>query len=278
MNEEVLLQMRSVIMETAKRISKNFNVFEIDTSKKGYNKNPKKSCEDAASKILDWIEDDLKEEILHMPKDKIIGKFSNSKYLDGIETEKLVKEFENIGDFAARADIESDLTKVQALPVVIVRNKSGDILQLRRRERHSDNALHEKLVIWAGGHTRKEDKHDGKTITNCAVRELEEELRLCIDPKDLDLLGAVYSDSSEGTSKHIAIVYEWRAETDDVAVALSNAEFFERRGNSLSGSFVSPDSLLDMIDEKKLTEEWSEQIIRNLLPATAKNATPSLFD
>src|SRR5207249_232608 len=143
------------------------------------------------------------------------------------------------GDFRPREEVEKDKTRVQALPVVIVRNKKGEVLRLRRRERFSTNPLHEKLVIWAGGHLRKEDRTNGLSVLACAQRELQEELRLCVEADELRLLGAIYRDLGERTAKHAAIVYEWRAQTDEVAVVLSSAEFFERRGTSLSGNFVS---------------------------------------
>ena len=278
MNEEVLQQMGSVIMETAKRLKSHFRVFEINTSKPGYNGKKDKTCETAANKILDWIEDELNEEILYLPKKIVVEYFDMAASIDSQSANGLIVKFDSEGVFSSRENVEKDQAKIQALPVVIVRNKGGEILRLRRRERDENNALHEKIVIWAGGHVRKEDNQNGLAIKNCAIRELQEELRLRVEPDQLNLLGAVYSDISAGTSKHVALVYEWRAETDDVSIALSNSEFFERRGNSLSGTFVSADSLGKMLEKKNLTEEWSSQIIRNLLPDTAGSISPGLFD
>ena len=64
----------------------------------------------------------------------------------------------------------------------------------------------------------------------------------------------------------MAIVYEWRARTDDIAIALSATEFFERRGTSLSGSFVAPRQLATDIDNGQICEPWSVEIVRHLLP------------
>jgi predicted NUDIX family phosphoesterase len=98
------------------------------------------------------------------------------------------------------------------------------------------------------------------------LRELHEELRLSLDAKDLKLIGAIHSDVGGKTSKHIAIVYEWRAETDDVKVVLSNTEFAERRGTSLSGKFVNvKDLIANLSKHGQGIEPWSEEIIRNLL-------------
>jgi hypothetical protein len=97
-------------------------------------------------------------------------------------------------------------------------------------------------------------------------RELHEELRLSIEPKALRLVGAIFADLGGSTSKHVTIVYEWRAETDDVAVALSNSEFFERRGTSLSGKFLAVvDLAASLKGDAGQPEPRSEQILRNFL-------------
>ena len=109
------------------------------------------------------------------------------------------------------------------------------------------------------------------------VRELQEELRLSVEAEQLCLLGAVYADSGGRTSQHMALVYEWVANTDDVALVLSTAEFFERRGTSLSGSFVSLETLASDVEAGKLKEAWSTEIIRNLLPKTTVTFKPRLI-
>ena len=165
----------------------------------------------------------------------------------------------------SRELIEADLTRVQALPVVVIRNRSGQILQLKRKEKNKKNALHDQLVIWAGGHVRKEDSANGHTIVQCAIRELQEELRLRVEPTELTLLGAVFSDHGGGLSRHLALVYEWCASTDDVNLVLNAAEFFERRGSSQSGKFVGLTDLLRCVESEQVVEAWSVKILEELL-------------
>jgi ADP-ribose pyrophosphatase YjhB (NUDIX family) len=150
-------------------------------------------------------------------------------------------------------------------------------LRLRRREQSDENPLHQKIVAWVGGHVRREDATSGKPLDHCAMRELNEELRLNIESKDLRLLGAVYIDGQQRTSQHVAIVYEWRATTDDVAIALSSAEFFERRGTSLSGSFVDLNVLAADVESGKIQELWTQEIVRELL-ARDFGFNPRLFN
>ena len=60
----------------------------------------------------------------------------------------------------------------------------------------------------------------------------------------------------------MAFVYEWQAESDDVEIALCNAEFMERHGTSLQGTFLPAKTI---IEEENELEEWSKEILNNLL-------------
>jgi len=111
----------------------------------------------------------------------------------------------------------------------------------------------------------------------CITRELEEELRLRVNSDNITLLGAIYIENNKSSSKHVAIVHEWKAPTDDVEVALSNAEFFERRGTSLSGKFVDLDEILKDMNIGKNEEEWSGYIIREFVAKDSKFIQRPLF-
>jgi predicted NUDIX family phosphoesterase len=151
----------------------------------------------------------LKEEILFLPVDTVAPLFESTTWIGKTAAQQLVESFTTEGAFRSRETVESDITLVQALPVVVVRNRSGDLLRLKRREQRKDNPLHGKIVIWAGGHVRREDGANGPSIGQGAVRELQEELRLSIEPRELEMLGAVWIRGREGdrTRRHVAIVY-----------------------------------------------------------------------
>lgn len=264
MNTDMLQLTLDVTNETADRLRRYFRIFKVDTShSKGISAN--ETAELVVSHILDVIEEQIREDILCLPKSQVTTIFNGTVCIGEKKAATLIEEFLSNGEFRARDEIEKDSGLLQALPIVVVRNKQGDILQLRRREKSEDNPLHEKVVIWAGGHVRSEDKHNGNSIIQCIMRELKEELRLNILEKDLTLLGAIYSDVGKRTSNHVAIVYEWRTHNDDVNVALCSAEFFERRGTSLSGKFVDLDTVRKLVKEQRDSEVWSEEILEQFL-------------
>jgi len=276
MNTEVLKQMLKTTEETAEKLKGDFRIFTIDTS--GSSKDgPQRTAEKVADLALNVIEEHLREEILFLPQTRIAQLFTGRKFIPAPDAQKLVEAFGKSGQFRPRDEVEQDKQLVQALPVVVIRNKSGDVLRLRRKERDGENPLHEKLVIWAGGHARKEDQTNGDTLLQCAIRELQEELRLSLEPTELELRGAIYFDLNQRSARHVAIVYEWKAQADDVAVVLSTAEFFERRGTSLSGTFVSITELAADVECGKLAEDWSVEIVREVLAKGQIQFSPQLL-
>ena len=264
MNEAVLEQFRTNTRGACNRLRGMFRIFELDTSSPGSDR--RRTAEKAAAIVLDLISEQLQEEILCLPKTEVQKLFGGVSSVGCQKASELIDLFVAKGQYVARAAAEASPELLQALPAVVVRTKSGQVLLLRRREKQEENPLHDRVVIWAGGHVRREDAVNGNPIMQGAIRELQEELRLSLDANTLRLLGAIYTDLGGSTSRHVAIVYEWRAETDDVVVALSNAEFFERRGTSLSGKFTALEDLrAGWSNFSKQSEAWSEQIIRDLL-------------
>ena len=279
MNTEVLKQIGEVNKKCVDEFGDAFRIFPIDTSFGETRDNPGRTAEVVTEAILALIEEQVAEEIISCPKESVVRFFAGASFIRGAQADALVRTFRDAkGDsFRPRDEVEADGSRVQAIPIVIVRNASGDVLRLRRREKTADNPLHDKIVIWAGGHVRREDSIAGDPLVRCAVRELEEELRLQIDSESLHLIGAVYFDTGGKTSKHLGVAYEWQASTDDVAVVLSRSEFFERRGNSLSGSFASIDALAREVEEHNLKEPWSVELIREYLAKGSFDFTPTLI-
>ena len=98
--------------------------------------------------VLDLIEEQLDEESLFLPADAVADVFAGETCIDKAAARALLDRFTADGRFESREVVESNDTLIQALPVAVVRNRAGDVLRLRRRERRRDNPLHEKLVIW----------------------------------------------------------------------------------------------------------------------------------
>lgn len=275
MNAQVLDQLRAIYDQAASDLADDFNVVRIDTSSEGLN-TPPKSAGHALDNVLDMIELAVEERILFLPTAHVERIFGSSKAVGREGARQLASAFESHGEYRARIEVEPDVTSVQALPIVVVRNKSGDVLVLLRREANPRNPLHEKVVIWAGGHAREEDGPEN-VLAECASRELYEELRVSVDVSELSLLGAIYDRSGERSARHAALVYEWRAPSDDVAIALSSDEFFERHGTSLTGNFVSLEELSHRMRTSDIDESWSMSVADFLLSRSSVRAEDRLI-
>lgn len=270
MNETVLMKFRDTLERMGTEYADRFRIFKVDTSTPPHNKQ-QPAVEHIARLVLDIIDQHLSENILSLPRPEVEKVFSGKEVVPAESAQELMQAFTQKGAYRPRVDAERDPSMIQLLPIAIVRDKAGNVLVLRRRELLSSNPLHERLVIWAGGHVREEDGKSGHAIERCVVRELKEELRLCVRIEDLRLRGAMWMDSDNPkTRQHVAVVYEWRAPSDDVRVSLSNAEFYERRGTSLSGNFCGPQELQEKLnqDKKGGTEAWTAAIIEEILDET----------
>ena len=279
MNPKILKQIKDVNEQYVEQLGRDFRIFSVNTSDGETKENPKRTAEVVTEAILGLIEEHVAENILSCSKEIVTKLFDDKNFINDSQAEELARHLREGGDsnFRPRDEVEEDGSRVQALPIVVVRNASGEVLRLRRREKSNDNPLHDKIVIWAGGHVRCEDAVNGDSLIHCAIRELEEELRLQIEFSSLRLIGAVYFDNGGSTSKHVAIAYEWRALTDDVSVVLSRSEFFEKRGTSLSGSFASVADLATDVEDKKLIEPWSVELVREYLAKDTFDSNPRLL-
>ena len=277
MNLEVLGMIRDTIVDCCEALKNEFLTYKVDTSFGDTKGDPTRTAELVTDVILALVEEQIKEEVLFLPKARVKELFAGKGFLDASHANKLAGLFRECGTFDARENVEANQTLVQALPIVVVRNASGAVLRLRRREKSQENPLHKEIVIWAGGHVRREDAINGDPLVYCAMREVREELRLNVEFESLHLLGAVYSDTGGSTSKHVGIAYEWRAPTDDVAVALTSVEFFERRGTSLSGSFVEIEKLSRDVDKDEIKDPWSAELVREWLAKGSFDFSPRLF-
>ena len=266
MNTETLEQIRAVNQRCTEELGDRFRIVTIDTSAGETKGSPQRTAEVVAEAILALAEGHVVENILCCPKEKVTSLFAGRCYVGASEAQALLSAFRGPeASFRPREDVEADGAVVQALPVVVVRNADGHVLRLRRREASKENPLHDKVVIWAGGHVRCDDADNGDPLVHCAIRELEEELRLQVERSALRFVGATYFGNGDRTSKHVGIVYEWQSKTNDVATVLSRSEFYERNGTSLSGSFAPVSELAEDVANRRLKEPWSVEIVRNHL-------------
>ena len=257
MDSAVLGNIKKTVDAVANKYDGRFNIHRIDTSESRYDC-LSKSVVRVVDIVLGCVERQTEENILHLEHERVRSFFGKVARISSESAGKLVAAFQKEEKYTPRKNVEGDDNQVQALPIVVVRDKSGRFLRLKRREVSPEDPLHGKNVLWAGGHVREEDDKNGDPILQCALRELREELRISAGEEDLKLMGAIHirSDNNPKTGKHVAIVYEWQAKSDSVGIVLSGAEFFEGPGNAMKEGEFLPFSQLSE------TEDWSAEIIK----------------
>lgn len=274
MTEKVLDRMREQTLQCIEELKGSFKIKHVDTSGSS---TAKQTAETVADFVLELARKLVDEDVLHISASDISHYFSGKQFITDTEAENLVDSIRASAKYDSRSIVEDNSEFVQPIPVAVIRNQKGELLLLKRRESTKENHLHDKFVVWAGGHVREEDASNGDPILHCLCRELDEELRLSIDRKELKFIGAVYDPVSEKSKKHLALLHEWQAPTDDDSVTLTAAEFRERRGNSVSGTFQAISGIRGVLGPKSSLEPWSKIILREVYKASLNGEDTNLF-
>jgi predicted NUDIX family phosphoesterase len=269
MSEDTLLQINRSIEATKKAHGPRFKAIEhIDTT----SMESRETATKITAKTLDVLTNFLDEEICVVPADAV----SNEIPLKGFVTERAIVDafVDAVGKhkkFVRRSRAEEDPTVIQPIPCAIIRWKEQVLLLRRNKKGH---ALHDKYLLWAGGHVNISD--DCPTILQAALeRELSEEIFIKgaykLSEKPIAL---VRTDENARASRHIGVLYEITLESDDVALAMNQKEFKETRGTSMSGRLVEPAALVEVYDK---LNDWSKSMVTHFWPKLSIGPTSPLF-
>ena len=217
-----------------------------------------------AQRILSVAESTVPEDILVLPR----GAVSPALFRPGFRaTDETVEAFVRAVDskslLVPRPTAEEEPLKyVQPIALAVVRH-ADKILLLRRKEADQQSYMHEKYVVCAGGHLRRDDRSGaaGTTVEGGLHRELKEELQLA-EVEDIRLLGLVYDTDLTRYLGHIGVIYEVRLAKEEAALARSGTkEFKERAGTSVSCTFVS---VKELEGRYANMDEWSKHLVSAL--------------
>jgi predicted NUDIX family phosphoesterase len=224
-------------------------------------------------KALDVLTNFVDEQICAVPA----GLLPNSVPLKGlIETPAVVNNFVHLVNsqkrFVRRSQAEQDPNLIQPIPCAIIRWKD-QILQLKRKKK--GHALHEKYLLWAGGHVNAADDSDD-ILKSALLRELSEEIFIkgsfTVSERPVAL---VRTDEDARASRHIGVLYEVILGSADVALAMNQKEFKETRGTSMSGRLIAPTSLPEFYDK---LNDWSKSMVHHFWPKLQVGSGTPLLD
>lgn len=124
-----------------------------------------------------------------------------------VEQNILEKIFNN-AYFIDRDLAETDESKKQIIPYVVIKNENNEILVVQRTKKQTEKRLHNLYSVGIGGHINPIDENKNKELTfyNGLNRELNEELY--IDKlKSLEYVGLILDDSTEVSRVHLGILF-----------------------------------------------------------------------
>ena len=101
-----------------------------DTSLGDTRGDPKRTAEVVVEAILGLIEEQVAEDIMSCSKESVVRSFAGKRFLQGSQAADLTRHFCEVDDtrFRPREEVEPDDGRVQAIPIVVVRNASGEVL------------------------------------------------------------------------------------------------------------------------------------------------------
>lgn len=267
MNEKTINQYNLSVEQTKEYFVDKFKYIEcIDTTETG----PVEAGEKITRKTLEILGSSLDEKILAIPKTSVKEILTASGFVVSEKGKQINQIIREKGKYVPRSEIEKSEDYIQLIPCGIIEHE-GKILLLRRSEIDPSNRLHEKYVIWAGGHVREQDTSGPEDVLYTGIkRELAEELFIKSQYSIDGPIGFVYFQGNIKSRKHLGVVYKVRLASDEVALGLDQTEFKERRGKSVSGTFQSPEQLKDYYSGM---EQWSKAILEQYYKIEAKESS-----
>jgi predicted NUDIX family phosphoesterase len=181
--------------------------------------------------------------------------------LDGaINPEKVYLPLEDAGLFR-RGDAETDTTKRQIIPYIIVTRKNGDILTYKRGAKGGEERLHDLYTFGVGGHINSKDYPCGipsvedaaaKAIVNCIEREIKEELAISISDFEAppQIIAVISLNNSEVDKVHLGIAFKAVIKEESIELIKPEEGAFEET------SFKT----IEEIESLRL-EDWSRTLI-----------------
>jgi predicted NUDIX family phosphoesterase/thymidylate kinase len=264
MNETALQQFNDAIEFVSSEYAADFrHVHHKPTD----NAQADRTTAEIVRQILDELTGFLDEKVLVVPRAKFMAlEPQQGCNLRREATTRLARLIQSDGFFLSRSQAESRYDLVQPIAICVIRYRD-EIFVVKRRESSRRHRLHDAIAVWVGGHVRQEDaKPEGmRGALRVAIRrELDEEVLLSLNGSaNLDrIVGFVWDDSNDKSQIHIGMIHEIEAPHRDAKLALSQTEFVERRGTSLSGTFYPLSKITTTVKEP--IELWSYYLLTQL--------------
>jgi len=257
-------------------------VLKIDTSNKDQNDVSKEVTE----KTLDELKSMLMERIGYVTPSLSILHDIGEKRIFPIGQIPLQDYLGNIS-FDQREIVEKNSEWIQPVPIIVITDsKHSKVLAVKKGKKavSSDSPEKDKILLYAGGHTRTEDSTEIHSKDLMSVfrytlrREVKEELGEEVAIDNIEPF-FIYTPDTPKSKQHIAICFLYEKENiDDLKFQIDKNELTLNRGSSKSGQFHDVKMLSH--DEGENFESWSIEIAKYCFGIDIKRSDTqgTLFD
>jgi len=264
MREPVLEGFNKSIRSVNKKYGNKFRrITEIETDTAEMDDEPNRVSYEVTSNVLNILKDLLIEKIGYFDLSK------NKAFQEGISKIEILDQLNM--KYGNRDDVEKNTNYVQPIAITVITNKGQDkVLAVKKSPKRTSKASPESdtLLLYIGGHVRKEDEKDGdnisSTIEKTLRREIQEEIGESITVKKANPF-LIYTTDNPSSKKHVAVCHVIEMDLDDKKFKLTSDEFIMKTGTSKSGQILSINEIIqgEQKGEYKL-ESWSIAIIKEV--------------
>lgn len=264
MNEDVLGKFLSVGEECIKKYNESFNIEKIDTS----NISILKTVEKVTSFVVNSFLELTDETIVVIPKNKIINRLNITGFTQDRKKIKILDRFiKKNTEILKRSDAEDNPNVLQIIACAIIKYE-GKIALFTKNEINKNQRLHNKNMIWVGGHLHKADLNNFdkstvlKVLKKCLLREIQEELKIDI-PLKPKFKGIVYDNTHRKSLIHLGFLFQIELKNKNIFEQLNLRTIPELSGQSNTIEFI-PIEREEFKKRIDALEPWSIDILKKL--------------
>lgn len=262
MRDHVLQGYRAAAKKAETKYGKQFRQFvRFETDDHGQNEVSMMVTE----LVLDKLRDVAREKICFVDRGVLEAVFAERNKVKFSELRSVLNDSISFDD---RDRVESDSSKVQLIPIAVLKDKKKFQFIVARKGKQATSANSpesNRILLYFGGHVREEDKtlFDSTEVfdilSQCLFRELKEELGIDVRQPDLDPICIWHRDGTR-SEMHMAIGYVEERDLEYTRLNIDEREFVKltRKERYGTGALIDGSGINS---EFSRIDPWSKAIL-----------------
>ncbi len=194
------------------------------------------------------------DEMILVIEDSDLNTLFNDYGFFRIPLEKIKKLVEKRGFFVRRSRAEHDKSLRQLIPYVVIKNKNGLYLMVRRLKTQTESRLHGFYSLGIGGHVN--DTDDGDSPWMKFLSGMEREINEEVDVETYDwpkYVGIIRENTTDVNKVHLGIVFTITTKVKGI-----------KENDKFTWELVTPDEITKRYDELESWSRLSFEAIENM--------------